>query len=117
MAGASPCDSKSFFRSQKKCLGESIHQGMRYLVEHLPPHMHLILATRTDPPLPLARLRAQGQLCELRAAELRFGTDEARAFLEMVMGLHLPPEAIATLQSRTEGWIVGLQLAALSLQG
>jgi len=96
---------------------ESIHQGMRYLVEHLPPHMHLILATRTDPPLPLARLRAQGQLCELRAAELRFGTDEARAFLEMVMGLHLPPEAIATLQSRTEGWIVGLQLAALSLQG
>src|SRR6266487_763375 len=96
---------------------ESIHQGMSFLLEHLPPHMHLILATRADPPLPLARLRAQGRLCELRTAELRFGDSEVRAFLEMVMGLHLPPEAIATLESRTEGWIAGLQLAALSLQG
>ncbi len=95
----------------------SIHQGMRYLVEHLPPQMHLILATRTDPPFPLARLRAQGRLCEVRTAELRFADAEARTFLETVMGLHLLPEAIATLQSRTEGWIVGLQLAGLFLQG
>jgi len=95
----------------------SIHQGMSYLVEHLPPQMHLILATRTDPPFPLARLRAQGRLCEVRSAELRFADAEARTFLETVMGLHLLPEAIDTLQSRTEGWIVGLQLAALSLQG
>ncbi|MBV9229012.1 MAG: helix-turn-helix domain-containing protein [Chloroflexi bacterium] len=95
----------------------SIHQGMRYLVEHLPPQMHLLLATRTDPPFPLARLRAQDQLCEVRTADLRFADAEARTFLETVMGLHLLPEAIATLQSRTEGWIVGLQLAALSLQG
>ena len=96
---------------------ESIQRGMTFLLEHLPPQMHLILATRADPPLPLARLRAQGQLCEVRAADLRFGTAEASTFLQTVMGLDLPPEAIATLESRTEGWIAGLQLAALSLQG
>jgi LuxR family maltose regulon positive regulatory protein len=96
---------------------DSIHQGMTFLLEHLPPHMHLIIATRADPPLPLARLRARGQLCEVRTAELRFGEAEAQAFLEEVMGLNLPPEASATLQSRTEGWIAGLQLAALSLHG
>jgi ATP/maltotriose-dependent transcriptional regulator MalT len=96
---------------------ESIQLGMNFLLEHLPPHMHLILATRADPPLPLARLRAQGQLTEVRAADLRFGSAEASAFLQDVMGLDLPPEAIATLESRTEGWIAGLQLAALSLQG
>ncbi len=95
----------------------SIHQGMRHLVEHLPPQMHLILATRADPPFPLARLRAQGRLCEIRTAQLRFADAEARMFLETVMGLHLLPEVIATLQSRTEGWVAGLQLAALSLQG
>lgn len=94
-----------------------IHQGMRSLVEHPPPQLRLILATRTDPPFPLARLRAQGQLCELRTAQLRFADAEARTFLETVMGLHLLPETFAALQSRTEGWIVGLQLAALSLQG
>ena len=96
---------------------DPIQRGMTFLLEHLPPQMHLILATRADPPLPLARLRAQGQLCEVRAAELRFGTTEASAFLQAVMGLDLPVEAIATLERRTEGWIAGLQLAALSLQG
>ena len=90
---------------------------MTYLVEHLPLPLHLILATRTDPPFPLARLRAQGQLCEVRSADLCFGTAEASAFLQTVMGLDLSPEAIATLEHRTEGWIAGLQLAALSLQG
>jgi LuxR family transcriptional regulator, maltose regulon positive regulatory protein len=94
-----------------------IHHALTHLVEHLPPGMHLILTTRSDPPLPLARLRARGHLTELRAADLRFGTAEASAFLADVMGLHLSPEEVATLQSRTEGWIAGLQLAALSLQG
>ncbi len=96
---------------------ESIQRGMTFLLEHLPPQLHLILATRADPPLPLARMRAQGLLCEVRTADLRFGAAEVSAFLQAVMGLDLPPEAIATLQSRTEGWIAGLQLAALSLQG
>jgi len=96
---------------------DPVHRGMAYLVEHLPPQLHLILATRADPPLPLARLRAKGQLTEVRAADLRFGATEASTFLQAVMGLDLPPEAIATLESHTEGWIAGLQLAALSLQG
>jgi LuxR family maltose regulon positive regulatory protein len=96
---------------------DSIQRGMTFLLEHLPPQLHLILATRIDPPLPLARLRVQGQLTEVRTADLLFSTAEANTFLQEVMGLNLPPEAIATLESRTEGWIVGLQLAALSLQG
>jgi LuxR family maltose regulon positive regulatory protein len=96
---------------------DPIQRGMTFLLEHLPPQMHLILATRADPPLPLARLRARGQLCEVRAADLRFGAAETSAFLHAVMGLDLPAEAIATLESHTEGWIAGLQLAALSLQG
>ncbi len=95
----------------------AIHQALTSLVEHLPPQMHLIIVTRADPPLPLARLRARGQLSELRAAELRFRAAEAGIFLEEVMGLHLAQEDVATLQAHTEGWIAGLQLAALSLQG
>jgi len=98
-------------------IADSIQRGMTFLLEHLPPQLHLILATRADPPLPLARLRAQGQLCEVRAADLRFSAAEASAFLQAVMGLDLEASAIATLESRTEGWIAGLQLAALSLQG
>ncbi len=94
-----------------------IHHALTYLVEHLPPQMHLIIATRADPPLPLARLRARGQLAELRATELRFRAAEAGAFLEEVMGLHLSQDDVTTLQAHTEGWIAGLQLAALSLQG
>jgi ATP/maltotriose-dependent transcriptional regulator MalT len=96
---------------------DPIQHGMSFLLEHLPPHMHLILATRADPPFPLARLRAQGQLTEVRTADLRFGSAEASTFLHTVMGLDLEASAIATLESRTEGWIAGLQLAALSLQG
>ncbi len=96
---------------------ESIQRSMAFLLEHLPPQLHLVLATRADPPLPLARLRAQGQLCEIRTADLRFGAAEVSAFLQAVMGLDLEASAIATLEHRTEGWIVGLQLAALSLQG
>ncbi len=97
---------------------DPIHRGMTFLLEHLPEQLHLTLATRADPPLlPLARLRAQGQLCEVRAADLRFRDTEASAFLREVLGLDLEASAITTLESRAEGWIAGLQLAALSLQG
>lgn len=96
---------------------DAIHHGIRFLLEHLPPQMHMILATRTDPPLPLARLRARGQLIEVRASDLRFGSRQAHAFLSTVMGLNLPDEAVVMIERQTEGWIAGLQLAALSLQG
>jgi ATP/maltotriose-dependent transcriptional regulator MalT len=95
----------------------AIHTSVTYLVDHLPPCLHLVLATRADPPLPLARLRARGQLTELRASDLRFTPEEAAAFLTQTMGLTLSAEEISTLSTRTEGWIAGLQLAALSLQG
>jgi LuxR family maltose regulon positive regulatory protein len=96
---------------------ESIQRGMSFLLRHLPPQLHLVLATRADPPLPLARLRARGLLTEVRTADLRFGAAEAGTFLQTMMGLDLDASAIATIESRTEGWIAGLQLAALSLQG
>src|SRR5437588_1261109 len=91
--------------------------ALTYLVEHLSPQMHLVIATREDPQLPLARLRARGHLTELRAADLRFSVSEAAEFLSQVMGLSLSAADIAALEDRTEGWIAGLQLAALSLQG
>jgi len=94
-----------------------VDHALTFLIEHLPPRMHLVIATREDPPLPLARLRARGQLTELRAADLRFTPAEAAAFLNPVMGLSLSAEDIAALEDRTEGWIAGLQLAALSLRG
>jgi LuxR family transcriptional regulator, maltose regulon positive regulatory protein len=95
----------------------SIHQTLTFLLDHLPEQMHVVLATRIDPPLPLSRLRVRGQKLALRAADLRFTPEEAAAFLREVMGLELSAEDIATLEARTEGWIAGLQLAALSLQG
>jgi LuxR family maltose regulon positive regulatory protein len=95
----------------------SIHEGIAYLLEHLPPTLHLVISTRADPPLPTYRLRARGQLTELRSADLRFTADEAAAFLNAAMGLDLAREDVEALEARTEGWIVGLQLAALSLQG
>src|ERR1051326_422400 len=94
-----------------------IHHALAFLLDHLPPHIHLVLSTRADPPLPLARLRARGQLTELRAADLRMSNSEAETFLQTVMGLNLPDQAMFSLQHRTEGWVAGLQLAALSLQG
>src|SRR6266571_8090871 len=94
-----------------------VDQALAYLVEHLPPQMHLVIATREDPDLPLARLRARGHLTELRATDLRFTASEAAGFLTQVMGLNLSTEDIAALEDRTEGWIAGLQLAALSMQG
>ena len=94
-----------------------VDQVLSYLVEHLPSHMHLVIATREDPHLPLARLRARDHLTELRAADLRFTPSEAAAFLNQVMGLTLSDQDIAALERRTEGWIAGLQFAALALQG
>jgi LuxR family maltose regulon positive regulatory protein len=94
-----------------------VDHALTFLLEHLPPHMHLVIATREDPQLPLARLRVRGHLTELRAVDLRFSPSEAASFLNQVMGLHLSAEDIAALERRTEGWIAGLQLAALSMQG
>src|SRR5947209_5464165 len=96
---------------------EAIHHALIFLLGHLPSHMHLIIATRADPPLLLAGLRARGQLTEVRAADLRLASDEVSAFLREVMELDLEAWAIAALESRTEGWAVGLQLAARWLQG
>jgi LuxR family maltose regulon positive regulatory protein len=96
---------------------EPVDHALAFLVEHMPPQMHLVIATREDPDLPLARLRARGQLTELRAVDLRFTPAEAAVFLNQVMGLNLSAEDIAALETRTEGWIAGLQLAALSMQG
>jgi ATP/maltotriose-dependent transcriptional regulator MalT len=94
-----------------------IHQSLTYLLDHLPPQLHLVMATRADPPLPLARLRTRGHLTEIRAADLRFTSEEVMAFLTQALGPHLSSEEIAALEARTEGWIAGLQLAALSMQG
>jgi LuxR family transcriptional regulator, maltose regulon positive regulatory protein len=94
-----------------------IQDGMAFLLEHLPPQMHLVIATRADPALPLARLRARGELAEIRAADLRFTPDEAAAYLNEAMGLDLAARDVAALETRTEGWIAALQLAALSIQG
>jgi len=90
---------------------------LNFLIKHLPVHMHLVMATREDPPIPLARLRAKGQLTELRAPDLCFTSSEAAEFLNQVMSLNLSPEDINALEVRTEGWVAGLQLAAISLQG
>ena len=94
-----------------------VQDGMAFLLEHLPAQLHLVIAGRADPPLPLARLRGRGELVELRAADLRFTPEEAAGYLNQVMGLALTAADVAALEERTEGWIAALQLAALSLQG
>ena len=94
-----------------------IHAGVELLVERLPAAAHLVISTRSDPPLPLSRLRARGQLTEICAVDLRFNLAEAGAFLNDVVGLELDPEEITRLHERTEGWAAGLQLAGLSLRG
>jgi LuxR family maltose regulon positive regulatory protein len=94
-----------------------VHRSLEFLLDHLPTSLHLVLASRSDPPLPLARLRARGQLTELRADELRFTPDETAQLLRGTVGHDLPDPVVAALGERTEGWAAGLQLAALSLQG
>jgi LuxR family maltose regulon positive regulatory protein len=93
-----------------------IHQQLAFLLEHQPPHMHLVIVSREDPPLPLSRLRARGQVMDIRQDDLQFTPEEATDFVRRTMALDLPPADIAVLQRRTEGWIAGLQLAALSVQ-
>ena len=95
---------------------QAIRDSLLFLLDHLPVHMHLVLATRTDPELPLSRLRVRGQLVEIRSSDLHFTQEEAICFLTQGMGLPLSDEDVATLHHRTEGWIAGLQLAALSLR-
>ena len=93
-----------------------IHQALALLLDHLPPSLHLVIVSRADPPLPLARLRSRGELCELRAADLRFTLAEAQAFLTELMQLPLTAADVAALETRTEGWIAGLQFAALAMR-
>jgi LuxR family maltose regulon positive regulatory protein len=94
-----------------------VQDGMAFLLDHLPPWLHVVIASRADPALPLARMRARGELAEIRAAELRFTADEAASYLNELMGLQLTAHDVAALEGRTEGWIAALQLAALSMQG
>jgi LuxR family maltose regulon positive regulatory protein len=101
--------------------GQAVHPAMAFLLEHHPPQMHLVILTRQDPLLPLARLRARGQIVELRAADLRFSAEEAKAFLKEALGspegLSLSPDQVERLEVQTEGWVAGLQMAALSMSG
>lgn len=94
----------------------AVHQAMEFLIEHCPGTLHLLIASRSDPALPLSRLRARGQMVELRTADLRFTTREAEQFLNQVMGLSIDERSVALLEERTEGWVAGLQMAALSLR-
>ncbi|HEV2928047.1 MAG TPA: helix-turn-helix transcriptional regulator, partial [Propionibacteriaceae bacterium] len=96
---------------------QECHLSLSFLVEHLPPTLQLVLSTRSDPPLPLARLRARDELRELHAADLRFTEEEAAVFLNDRAEVQLNPGDLATLHQRTEGWPAGLQLAALTLKG
>src|SRR4051794_8043929 len=94
-----------------------IHGGIAYLFDHRPPQLHTVIAGRADPPLPLARLRARGELVEVRAADLRFTAEETSAYLNNAMGLDIDAGGVTALEERTEGWIAALKLAALSMQG
>ena len=94
---------------------QQVHTTLAYLIEHLPPQLRIIVATRADPPLPLPRLRAHQQVLEVRTDQFRCTPEETRAFLDEVMGIHLPDETIQEVTTRTEGWLVGLQLLGLSL--
>ncbi|MBI1878184.1 MAG: LuxR family transcriptional regulator, partial [Chloroflexi bacterium] len=96
---------------------ETIHQALTFLLDNLPAQLHLIILSRTTPPMPLGHLRARGELLELHAPDLRFTSTEAAEFLNQVMGLNLAAADIQALETRTEGWIAGLQLVALSMQG
>jgi LuxR family maltose regulon positive regulatory protein len=95
---------------------EAVHEGLALLSERRPPHLHLVLISRRDPPVPLGRLRGQGRVVDIDQARLRFSAEEAATFLRDVMGLDLGPEGVAALEARTEGWVAGLQLAALSMR-
>ena len=93
-----------------------IDLALAFLLDHMPPNLHLVMTSRSDPGFPLSRLRARNQLTEIRANDLRFSTEETAVFLQSVMGITLSPEQISALEARTEGWVAGLQMAALSMQ-
>jgi LuxR family maltose regulon positive regulatory protein len=114
---AFPDDFASVLEDYHLIENPAIHETVAFLLDHLPAHMHLVITTRIDPPLPLSRLRARRQLTELRAANLRFTPGEVTVFLNEVMSLSLSARDVAALEARTEGWIAGLQLVALSMQG
>ena len=96
---------------------QPIHEAVTFLLDHLPAQMRLVITSREDPPLPLARLRGRDQLAEIRADDLRFTPEEAAQFLQQMLGIDLSAEQIAELDARTEGWIAGLQLVALAMKG
>jgi LuxR family maltose regulon positive regulatory protein len=98
-------------------VSQEIHQALIFLLDHMPVNLHLVIAGRSEPPLPLSRLRVRHQLTEITAVDLRFTIEESTQFLNQAMGLAVSPEEVADLESRTEGWIAGLQVAALSFQG
>ena len=102
-----------FHTIQSAAIGEAV----TFLLDHMPPQMHLVITSRVDPPLPLSRLRARRQITEIRAADLRMSAEETAVFLNDLMQLNLSPSDIATLEARTEGWVAGLQLASLALHG
>ncbi len=115
--GATPSDIVLVLDDYHVIDSRDVQEEMAFLLDHLPARLHLVIAGRADPLLPLARLRARGQLVETRAADLRFTPEEAVAYLNGTMGLRLTPKDVAALEGRTEGWIAALQLAALSMQG
>jgi LuxR family maltose regulon positive regulatory protein len=94
----------------------SIHQALTFLLDHLPPTVHFLLASRAEPPLPFPRYRAHNELLEIRVDDLQFSPDETEAFLKNTMGLQLPQDKVDSLQAQLEGWIAGLQLAALTVR-
>jgi LuxR family maltose regulon positive regulatory protein len=96
---------------------EPVHQAVEFLIAHQPPQLHLVLLTRQDPPLPLSRLRVRDEVSEVRADDLRFSVQEVAAFLDRALELTLDQDTISALETRTEGWVAGLQLAALSMRG
>ncbi|MCB8987854.1 MAG: hypothetical protein H6661_08920 [Ardenticatenaceae bacterium] len=94
----------------------AVHESVSFLLDHLPQNLHVVVSTRVDPPWPLARYRARNRLVEIRAQDLRFSREEIAVFLKQTMGLALPVEDVAALETRTEGWAAGLQLAAIAMQ-
>ena len=115
--GAIPSDVLLILDDYHLITSESIHRALTFLIDHLPSNLHLVIATRADPPLPIPRLRGRGHLTEVRQADLRFTSDEATALLTQVMELELSANDVAALASRTEGWVAGLQMAAVSMRG
>ena len=95
---------------------KAVHDALNFLIEYLPRTTHLVIVGRTDPPLPISRLRVQGEVNEIRTTELRFTTAEVTTLLNDMMGFNLPSEDITTIEARTEGWVASLKLASLSMQ-